>query len=1037
MQTLTELEIEERLKRVLNRTTHFPTEDFLQRFPHGRLLVEAARPFGGIGYFYDKFGRQTYFESITVPIPSAEQRLGGIEIALTGMEDKKRFELSEAGTRKTIKVLSAIPVINEVLMPQLGHPGEKVKVLTCCPTYVLPTWIREAERIFHDPNIVVVTRQNRKYALRRAAQRDVDLVLLGYELSHRKTGVDFRDQEIKDFIQERTTELRLTVFDEDAAYNLLERVMLPKKFKKYRKGKRSIDKIIERVVVEEMNARVASIATDLQQNAFPTDGPPYYVIYDEIHNIIDPHSATAQALSGLFKAAKWGALVTGTGIRNKLSNLAYLAYLDGRIEDPDDFPDVFRDNPKIISSMFDLDANAIRRLEDVDDEIPPPEYTIIEYNLSSEEMDLYIDIANSPIFEGKDQYLLLNYLLTNPAKLLPENFAKKESEDSLRKKVEQFFDEHPKYTSLCENITSSKVAVVKKEIDAAKEAGRKVVIACEFSSNLTTFLEEEFAEYGCVRIDQNVSAQIKSPKLTAEEIQHLQDQELYDQQKLRCDLSLPARVSLGIDNHAIYEPSERQLALLEFQTNPDKPILVTTYGTLREGTDVQEASVLVEYECATVPFKFSQMLARLRRSGQREVVEVVQPKARRTIEEAKYEFRDWKQYIIDLVFKGKGATPEELEEFMKDTQVDKSTQVGNMLKLNARDTVALMFDHLRGAGVDKFVAEMQFRDNALFLAKNYNYEWQNSFSANCARLINELVLGIENKIGRGLEDILDEGCGPTTVARKINRDNVERRVVSIDVNKYQMDYGIDACNEAGIENNRYFLGSYTNLGNLIELTPEVNIFDPQATYENTAGIDERSQDLAVCSLALDFATEEERKQFFRENKKALRRGGYLMIVNPTSKIDKSCRKDFLKDVEDCGFKVDRDLTGTYKSRKSVNMDTMKEQKNAFEAYVVIAQKTDDEEIEFQDSRTYFQMAPTFKVTEGEKNGGNGKGKGGKIKRFRCNDFYNHDTGVDPKRLEPSVGSLPIHEDLTKKIYSAIEETSEEELNALAEALNQL
>ncbi|HLC91275.1 MAG TPA: hypothetical protein VJI15_05925 [Candidatus Nanoarchaeia archaeon] len=1047
---LPELELEARLRRVLDRTTFFPDEDFLRRFPHGRQLVESAASFGGISAVYDRLGRD-YFQSRIVPIPSPEQRLAGIEIALAGKEGRKRFELSEPGTRKTIGVLSAIPIINEVLLPEMGYVGQRVKTLVCSPTYVLPTWIREAERLLKDPHIVVLTRQNRRYALKQAAQDDVDLVLLGYELSHRRTGIDFQDPEVIEDMQERSTILKTSVFSPEAAYALLEKVMPPEKFAKYAHKKKSLDAIIERIIIEEKNTEAASIAGALQQKVFTADGQPYYAVYDEIHNVIDPDSATAMALSGLFRAATWGALVTGTAARNRLSNLAYIAYLAGRTSEPGDFSTVFRDNPKIIGSMFDLDSNAIRKLKDVDGNISDPEYKVVEYSLSSKEMDIYVAITNSPIFEGKDQYLLLNYLLTNPAKLLPDHFPRSDAPDSLRVKVEQFFAENPEFAKYCQDITPSKLRVVKGEIEKAVAEGRKVVVACEFSSNLTEFLEREFADYGCVRIDQTVSAQMRSPSLPSSEIEHLRSVGLYDGQRLRCDLSLAARVALNIDTRSIYEPSERQLALLEFQTNPDKSVLVTTYGTLREGTDVQEASVLVEYENTTVPFKFWQMLARLLRSGQQEVVRVIQPRGVHTLEESKYEFRNWKDYVIRLIFDGDDATPEELEAFFTDQQAEKSVYVGHMLKMNSRATVALMFNYLRGAGVDRFVQEMSVHDNALFLAKNYNYQWAYSYSANCARLVNEIVLGLENRIGKGFQDIIDEGAGPTTIARVLDRAEVARRVTSLDINKFQLDYGIDACKEAGISNDIYVLGSYTNLRNVIPLDQhlsqnvsqhgdqQIGVFDPREAYREARSIDNISQDLAVCSLALDFATEEERKYFFRENKRVLRLGGYLMIVNPTSKIDPSCREDFLQDVEVCGFEVDRTLTGTYKSRHTLNVDTGEAQKVGFEAYVVVARKIDDVEITFGQGRTYFRMMQGYTISDGGRNRDDIEKaiREGKGRRYECKDFYNADTGVDPKALDHAGINPPLHPDLGREIVDAIAQTPTDELERLAKALDAL
>jgi len=576
--------LEAKLMTVLDRLTFFPDEEFLENFPFGQQLVEKAKEFGGIETVMDGLSRDTYFESTTVPIPSPEQMLTAAEIVQAGEDGRKRFEFSEPGTRKTLGVLSAIPLINEGYMPMKGR--DKIKTLGCCPTYIIPTWIRDAERLLRDPNIVVVTRTNRTYAVKRAAEPDVDIVLLGYELSYRKSGIDLNDPDVKKEINELRMDLLSSVFTVEDGYKILEKIMKPEQFEKYKRRKRSVDKVIDRIILEKKNAEVANIATALKHGAF-NSGRPYFAVYDEIHNIIDPNSATGSALSDVFLSSDWGALVTGTGIRNKLSNLAYIAYLDGRIEDPKDFALIFRNNPKIIRCLLDLDANPVRTLEDVDPEVKEPLFNPIAYERTREEIEIDLIISNSDIFEGKDQYLLLNYLYTNPKKLHPDNFRDTDSPHSLRKKVEEFFDDNPEFLDWIESMEPSKLKITKELVEKAKNAGRKTVIACEFSSNLTDFLENEMEDYGVVKIDQSVSAQMGEKALTGDEINALKKEGFYDpKQKFRSHLSSKARKALGIEHYQIFDPSPRQLALLEFQTNPEKTVLVATYGSRLQCTSL-------------------------------------------------------------------------------------------------------------------------------------------------------------------------------------------------------------------------------------------------------------------------------------------------------------------------------------------------------------------------------------------------------------------------------------------------------------------
>ncbi|MBW3017676.1 hypothetical protein KY325_00790, partial [Candidatus Woesearchaeota archaeon] len=288
-----ETSLEAKLKTVLNRLTFFPDEEFLSRFPFGERLVKEAKEFGGIDAIFDKLGRDTYFDSTIVPIPSPEQMLTAVEIAAAGEEGRKRLEFSEPGTRKTLGVLAAIPLINEQFFPMNGY--EKLKTIVCCPTYIIPTWIREAERLLKDPSIVVVTRTNKAYAVRKAADPDVDIVLLGYELSHRKTGIDEDDPEVQKEMNRLRMDLLSTVFTPEDGYKILETLMPPDRFKQYKNKKKNVDKIIDRIVKERQEAEAARVAKALKQGAF-NSGRPYFAVYDEIHNIIDPESATGTAL---------------------------------------------------------------------------------------------------------------------------------------------------------------------------------------------------------------------------------------------------------------------------------------------------------------------------------------------------------------------------------------------------------------------------------------------------------------------------------------------------------------------------------------------------------------------------------------------------------------------------------------------------------------------------------------------------------------------------------------------------------------------
>lgn len=996
------------LKGIVDRLLFFPDREFLLQFDLGRRLVADAEAVGGIERVLHSLNPEGYFDQATVPIPSLDQQLAGTEIAYAGMEGEKRFEFSKPGTRKTIGVLAAIPVINEVYLPHIQgyRDGQRIKTLVCCPTYIVPTWLREARRLLVNPNISVITRENRGRALKKAAQEDTDLVVVGFSMSYKKAKSDEFDPEIQHERRCRNFELRLSMRDKEQAYAHLAQMMDAKEFERYkaRSARDSLKKILQKITKEEIDRDALSVMGWLRQHVFRPDGHPYYMALDEIHNVVDPESVTAQALAQLYRSATWGAQVTGTGIRNNLKDLAYMAYLDGRIEDPREFPHVFRSDPRIMRCLIDLDANPMLQLSDVDGKIKNVQSHVVEYDLSSAEMDLHIALANSTIFDGKDQYLLLNYCLTNPQKLLPGNVKKTGKDDSLHEKVVRFFEQHPSFFESIPTIVPSKLKKTKEIVRAARESGRKVIVACEYSSQLTKYLERELAEFGCVRVDQHVSAELREWPLTEEEIAVLRFHGFNTADlRYRSDLPNEARAQLGISPHADYRPSQRHLALLDFRTDPAQTVLIATYGTLREGTDIQEATELIEYEPTTVPSRFWQMIARMHRSGQDEQVTIHQLRGKHTFEERKYGFRESKDRDIREVFENV-TNAKELERLLQENG-DKGRQAASCLPYNARAVVSLMLSPLTEGGLDMFLESMRTHSNAEFLAKNYNWDWDSSHSANCARLIRDIVIGLERSGVPAPASIIDEGCGPATVSRMLHR-----KTICLDVNKYQLNEGMDACEDRGIVGNEYYVGTFTNLESVIPWKDAPPVYDSQAAMDKRYSILDASQDLAVCSLALHYLVCEGRKQFFTENKRVLKNGGYLMLVLPPSKIDPSCREQFLKDINESGFTIDNRLTGEYASRRLLNIETGEESPGEFEAYVVVAQKADDALIHFEEGRMYYALQPLYRIQEGPSLTAAPKGNifDATNRRYQCSGFYNKDTGVDPLNLSQQARpSMPI------------------------------
>ncbi|MAG60486.1 hypothetical protein CL619_01745 [archaeon] len=1006
--------LDELLLPVLDRLTFFPDSNLLDQFPLGRQIVKLAQRTGGLDAAYQRLGGEDFFQSKIVSIPSWEQRLAGTLIAKAGENDRIRYEFSRPGTRKTIGVLSAIPVINEVILPRQGFDLEtKVKTLVVCPSYIVPTWIREAERSLRNPNVVVVTADNREYSLPRARSDGVDMVLLGYSLTFRDSGFPRIAADHKRS-QERFKELIYNVFEREHAISLLSETMGEKRAHKFAMRTPRLNNLLRRIAEEEEKSRSSAVTEYLQEQVFIPEvdgGRPSYVILDEIHNVLSPKSKTARAIAELFRTSRFGALVSGTGLRKEPSDFAFSAYLAGRVNDPKDFAQIARGDPRVIRAMLELDANPIRTLKEVDPEVPDPVLIDEFYSVDPEEIDLWMRLTQSGLFDGKELYLLGTYLHTLPYKLLPEflngngSSTKSGDSESLYDRVEQFFDTNPDLEDMVRTKTPSKMRKLHQIVTEAQEAGKKVIVVCKYSSLLTNYLEEQLAGYGVVKIDNSSKPDPQEIELNPLEIETLSSKGMLEaKQRFRSHLTVEQRVELGISGNRTYNPSDRGLRLLEFQTNPESTALATTFGVLREGVDAQEASVVVEYGLSTEPHETEQLRARAYRSGQREVVTVHRPigviaeagDKKIGLEVSKAQVHDERADKINQALFGDNPTLKELKELFSGRSASSSDKVKKMIAESPKSILAMLFGACVEKGVDYFYQVMQSFENALFLAKNYNVNWDQSTSANCSRLESVIISAVEKLSDQPITNVLSLAAGPASLSRMSGR-----RTTCVDINGFQLAFGKDASDNRGIDN-EYLLGSFTDLEQLLDLSnvmgtdPTSMVFNPNSRVpaEKAVAIESGSVDLVDLTYGLYYTLPNEREQVISEINRSLKIGGYFLLVNPVSRFDESCHPAFYKDLEKYGFEVDMQMSGQY---TSPNIITQEEgSKASFKVQVLLARKTSDikKEDRFLDPNGHFLMQPQYKlveVDEGRSKKKNGDPRG--LSGFICDGFVNMTTGV--------------------------------------------
>jgi len=412
-------ELEQLFRVVIDRLGFVPRPfdtDVLRQVPYWNLLVESAERKGGFKRLIQNIASSEYFVSEKVPLPSLEQKLGGATTAQRG----KVLELSEPGTRKTISALSALVPIHQ-LISHIAPEQKKVKTLVTCPGYIIPIWLRECERFFVNPEIAVITRENRERALKRASLPETDIVIVGYDMTYREVAFgddaqDNMDDIVRVFCTYPTT---------SSAYERLHHIIGSVRVDKLREKNTPLPILHKILLREERKSESIAVFDALKKNVFP-EHMFYYAIVDEFHNIVGPDAKRSQAIAALVKPARWATLISGTGIGNTLEGLAWAAYVTDFVEKPEDFRKFIngKDSARKVRAFIDLTAlYPIRSLADVDSEVKKPLVRTYEYKITETEIELLSVLLEAEVFDGNEKYRLLRYLVANPSKLLPDNFS--------------------------------------------------------------------------------------------------------------------------------------------------------------------------------------------------------------------------------------------------------------------------------------------------------------------------------------------------------------------------------------------------------------------------------------------------------------------------------------------------------------------------------------------------------------------------------------------------------------------------------------
>lgn len=946
-------DLQQRILGMVGRLGFVPRKvdrSFLEQVPYwGRLLREAdALNPQGLWGFLDQTFLEGYFEERSVPIPSLEQRLVGVSIAERG----KVLELSKPGTRKTIATLSA-------LVPIADKIGYMPRTLVTCPGYILPIWMREIERLFKEPNIVVVTRENRERAIERAAEDSTRFVLVGYDMTFR-TVVGGRDSSEEQDFAARYMDVFLSL-SKERLYSRLRKAVGPKRVEHLMKRKVALPNLVALLAEEESRVQrqlqEGKVMDGLTRSAFQ-EGRPFYMIIDEFHNIVHEDTKRGEAIASIARRAQWLALISGTGIGSTPDGLSWAAYLTGFVDRPADFRQFIqgKEIEKKVKVFVDLyGIQPIRTLKDVDARVKEPITVDKPYEISEAEIKLFRALLEAEQFDGREKYMLYRYLIANPHKLLPEQLSHLSvGDDPLVERLQQFYDFNPGLEEDVRTARRSRMEFVKDLVREVKDRGEKCLVVCEFQRGVTDVLEDVLKDLGVRRVDQTVSAELKEIRLTAEEKAYLkarsaklQDPSMYREDfAYRSSLSARAKAELKILSYEVYGMSERERRLHEFATDPGIAALVST-RVLREGVELREARYIILFEDTTVPWQFEQFNGRTIRSGQHRQTFIWRPcsPALAVLEDYISGKREERQRVIDSILNDRRVSEEDMRDWLEENP-EVNGFGSKFADLNARVILGQHFNAAEGAGSLVYSRALRQGNNALFVAELFNANWDHTYSGNVARLTRDVVLALERRKRVSLERMLDAACGPMSLARVLKRP-----VTGVDMNRYMMDYGLDACEAQGVQV-QAFLGDISDLSNLAPLKGSEPVFIPGESYANQTKIADKSQDLVMASLVLDLLDEQGRNRFLREAYRVLDQDRYLIMVVPTKKMDPSCRAAFLHDLGKSGFSNVDYLTGTYQGFQAGEEQDV-------EAYVVVAQK----QPEYSEDSRAFRLRPEVRIID--------------------------------------------------------------------------
>jgi SNF2 family DNA or RNA helicase len=850
-------------------------------------------------------------------------------------------ELKTISEKQLEYELSGENISKKTIQRELMKQREKYRTLVIVPNSLkeqwadkireyLPKYARGKER----DKIVIINGDTKEDALKKA--NNADFVIINYELVHRSDwdAADIKEQKYdeirsrelqRESVHELEKNIKLLVRNEKKSMRILkETVGLRWKEKKRQLAKTTAK--LEQLIEEE------SIVNKLSNIGFKI------LVSDEGHLHKNPQAYCSKAIVKIAKNAARVIPMTASAIPNSLEDIGVTAHIldSGRYKSINEFNIDHSRVPRMLAQFFKEYALMldIDQIKDFQGKVPKlnEQFVSVDLNKNEKQKEVYLTLATKEIrgYHVFDKLILMQKAMLDPYLLSPEFFKEYAEENINGKKVEarrheklvkKIFADRPdllqelhtmgsvKYDAIIghDGIDGLVDSCIKKAKKEKNQSGKVVIFSSHFVKGVINKLRKKFEEkgYGVCTIDGSV------------------------------------KNDDGKDGNY----STRRKTILEFQTNPEKMIMIANRETAGLGIELTAGKTVINLDLPYVYEELKQGNARVRRPGnENDVVNCYSTiidgiAGKESLDQAIMKVLVQKNERNQKILKNKfNVDPKLLESALERIAAHKEKPIAAVLdpsyyaslvedskkktkpwlrkdKMSPARRLNIHLQHTIGKRVierDRYIAK-----HGKDITADYNELFWFRYQSDMARLERYVVDGLAKEKSK----IADLGSASGATAFVIMRPT----------------YNVDKIPEMFDPGRRIVAEQFNDLEKIIkkdELEKRISAFNrSQNTIAHLQNLPFNNNffDISLCNLVFAWNTGKgETEGLLREANRVTKKNGYVLMGLHSKQMNAEKEVKMYDALKEFGFKVITELSGAYKNKKS---ETKK-----FRTFVAVAQK---------------------------------------------------------------------------------------------------